>query len=168
MDELMAVRKQLTLFVPEEVAMAIENVRQQYNPAQYQLIKSHVTLCREDELFDLATVKKNLLQLMSINCTIAFGKPLRFDDGKGLMLPALDDASDFQTLRALVLKDCIELPRMSMPHITLIHPRNGSCTDEIFEIAQKLDFPSSIRFDNIHLIEQCNGGKWQSLHRWPM
>ena len=44
----MDTRKQLTLFVKDVQAKAIEAIRRQYNPEQYALIKAHVTLCRED------------------------------------------------------------------------------------------------------------------------
>lgn len=168
MDVQLIVRKQLTLFVPEDTAPAIEKVRKLYNPIQHQLIRSHVTLCREDEIEDIDRVIENLDHLTSTKCTITFGKPIRFDQGKGLMLPAQGDITPIQTLRASVLKDTIAVPKNSMPHITLIHPRNGTCTDEIFDTIQTIEFPSIICFDNIQLIEQHNGGKWQSLHRWSM
>ena len=48
-------------------------------------------------------------------------------------------------------------------HITLMHPRNSICTDEIFKNIQETDLPSSLTFDNISLIEQVDGGEWQTL-----
>jgi 2'-5' RNA ligase len=168
MGDQVVVRKQLTLFVTEDMAKVIENVRRQYNPFQYDLIKSHVTLCREDELDQLDKVLNNIDKIKNFNCTLTFGKPVRVENGKGVLLPAIGDLSSFHLLRKEALKDIIEKPRLSNPHITLLHPRNGTCTNEIFEDILNLDFPSSICFDNIHLIEQCNGGTWQSLHRWTM
>ena len=46
-------RRQLTLFVKKEDAETIEQIRQAFNPRQFELIKSHVTLCREDEIQNL-------------------------------------------------------------------------------------------------------------------
>ena len=37
-------RKQLTLFLDEDKAQSIESIRQRFNPKQYKLIKSHITL----------------------------------------------------------------------------------------------------------------------------
>ena len=41
-------RIQLTLFIEENEAETIEQIRKEFNPEQYELIKAHVTLCRED------------------------------------------------------------------------------------------------------------------------
>ena len=50
------IRRQLTLFVEQKDAETIEKVRQEFNPKQFELIKSHVTLCREDEIQNLEQV----------------------------------------------------------------------------------------------------------------
>lgn len=38
------------LFIEDEEAEEIEKIRKTFNPEQYALIKSPITLCREDEL----------------------------------------------------------------------------------------------------------------------
>ena len=55
------IRRQLTLFVGEKDAITIEQIRQKFNPLQFKLIKSHVTLCREDEIENLEQVIENFL-----------------------------------------------------------------------------------------------------------
>lgn len=155
-------RSQLTLFVPE--ASAIEAIRRQYNPVQHSLIEAHVTLCREDELLDIEKVLQNLEQLDFPFITIRFGKPERFDDGNGLLLPAPEENTLFQVLRKAVLKGVIEQPRNHHPHITLMHPRNSICTDELFLEISKQELPDSIQFDSISLIEQVDGGKWKLIY----
>jgi len=151
-------RTQLTLFVPEPGA--IENIRRQYNPLQHALIAAHVTLCREDELTDLELVFRNLEQLEFPVFTIHFGKPVRFNNGKGVFLPAQEDYTSFLALRKAVLRGNIDNPRNHEPHITLIHPRNAACTDELFEKIRKTGLPAEILFDRISLIEQVDGGRW--------
>jgi hypothetical protein len=74
-------RIQLTLFVDKKASGAIEKIRQTFNPLQYELIKSHVTLCREDELASLEKVITNLEKLNHDTITIHFGKAVRFADG---------------------------------------------------------------------------------------
>ena len=54
-------RRQLTLFVDPKDAINIEQVRNEFNPRQFEIIKAHVTLCREDEIQDLERVMTNLL-----------------------------------------------------------------------------------------------------------
>lgn len=161
-------RTQLTLFVSENVSAAIEAVRRQYNPVQQSLIAAHVTLCREDELSDIEKVWQNLEQLYFPAITIHFGKPERFDEGKGVLLPALGENTSFQELRKTVLKGVIEQPRNHQPHITLLHPRNSICTDEIFLEICKRELPDSIQFNKISLIEQVDGGIWKLLQTFDL
>ena len=155
-------RTQLTLFVPE--ASAIEAIRRQYNPVQHSLIAAHVTLCREDELTDMVKVLHNLEQLSFPSIMIRFGKPERFDEGKGVLLPAQEENTSFQELRKAVLKGVIEQPRNHQPHITLMHPRNSICTDEFFLEISKRELPDSIQFNKISLIEQVDGGIWKLIY----
>ena len=156
-------RIQLTFFVDEKESAAIEQVRSKFNPRQYDLIKSHVTLCREYELTDLEKVTQNLLTLNREPINIHFGQPLRFSDGKGVLMPAIGANQHFHTLRKLILKGISEEPGTQDPHITLIHPRNGSCTDQIFEEIKKIKLPDNLWFGKISLIEQVNGGQWDVL-----
>ena len=84
------IRRQLTLFVNPKDAEPIEKIRQEFNPKQFGLIKSHVTLCREDEIQNLEQLISNLLFLSQTEIVIKFGKAARFDNGKGVFLPATD------------------------------------------------------------------------------
>jgi 2'-5' RNA ligase len=156
-------RIQLTLFVPEKESAVIEAIRSRYNPVQYSLIAAHVTLCREDELLDIEKVLQNLEQLDFPSIAIRFGKPARFDEGKGVLLPALDANIAFQDLRKVVLKGVIEQPRNHKAHLTLMHPRNATCTDEIMEDIRNSALPSEIQFGHVSLIEQIDGGKWSLI-----
>ncbi len=161
-------RLQLTLFIPESESRAIEKIRQTFNPAQYALIKSHVTLCREDELESLDLIRENLAQLNNNPIEIKFGPVIRFSDQKGVMIPAIGSNEAFQELRRQILKGTIETPRIQEPHITLMHPRNATCTDAIFEQIQQIPLPQSIRFMTISLIEQEIGMPWKVLKTYEL
>jgi 2'-5' RNA ligase len=161
-------RTQLTLFIPDQDAVAIEKVRKQYNPEQYKLIHAHVTLCREDELDQIDNVIQNLEKLQFGSLSIYFGLVERFAQGRGVLLPAIGDNEDFQKLRSHVLHGIIDQPRKHEPHITLMHPRNATCTDEIFESIPKNSFPQQITFYEISLIEQEIGEKWQILKTYKL
>lgn len=162
------IRRQLTLFVEQEMAGSIEAVRQKFNPVQSALIKSHVTLCREDEIADMETVVKNLSNLTVRAVEIEFGKPARFDNGKGVLLPALPGYAQFRELRRQILIGLSENPREQEPHITLIHPRNSTCTDDVYNAICKFDFPARILFRKIDIIEQIHGGPWKVLQTFPL
>ncbi len=161
-------RIQLTLFVSENVSAAIEAIRRQYNPVQQSLIAAHVTLCREDELIDIKQVLQNLEQLDFPAIMIRFGKPERFDEGKGVLLPALEENTSFQELRKTILKGVIEQPRNHQPHITLMHPRNSLCADELFQEISKHELPATIQFNSISLIEQVDGGIWKLIQTFEL
>lgn len=161
-------RRQLTLFLRDQNEM-IEKVRAAFNPIQHQLIAAHVTLCREDEIQPLAKVLRNLQTITLIEpIRIDFGPIERFEHGKGLLLPAKADNKAFDELRKMVLKDVIEIPRMPLPHVTLIHPRNATCTDEIFDQIKQYQFPTELYFNQISLIEQENDGKWLVLEQFAI
>lgn len=160
-------RLQLSLFVPENSSAAIEEIRSRYNPVQYELIAAHVTLCREDELAPLEAILKNLDQLDFPAFTISFNRPVRFDHGKGLLLPARDNTV-FQGLRKGVLKGIADQPRIHVPHLTLMHPRNSICTDITFNEILHVPLPDSFQFNCISLIEQVNGSVWVTKKEWPL
>lgn len=158
-------RRQLTLFVDPSDAVTIEQTRQKFNPRQFEIIKAHVTLCREDEIENLEQVISNLFLLTQTqqNIFIEFGKVARFDNGKGLFLPATNDKKEFENLRSKALFRLYDNPRNQEPHITLMHPRNSTCTDDIFRQIEKQNFPTKLEFKIISLIEQENGGQWRTL-----
>ncbi len=157
-------RQQLTLFVPaSEETQNIDYVRKTYNLEQYNIIKSHVTLCREDELLDMEKVFYNInflvksLQKNNENMgkiPIFFDKITRFSAQKGVMLTAKDENVIFHQIRTMILSDIVPTLRLHNPHLTLIHPRNGTCTDIIFKEIRKINFPSVLYFNKISLIEQ--------------
>ncbi|KAB7728175.1 2'-5' RNA ligase family protein [Rudanella paleaurantiibacter] len=162
------IRRQLTLFVDPKDAETIEQVRQAFNPRQFELIKSHVTLCREDEIENLEQVISNLHSLTLEEIVIEFGKPTRFDNGQGLFLPATRENASFQELRKQILIGLNDNPRKQEAHITLMHPRNSTCTDAIFHQIEKLSLPNQLRFGRISLIEQADGGQWKILQEFEL
>ena len=159
-------RKQLTLFVEQKDAETIEQIRQKFNPEQFKLIKCHVTLCREDEIENLEQVLTNLFLLTQPEIVIEFEKITRFDNGKGLFLSATNANAAFQVLRKQVLVGIIDNPRRQQPHITLIHPRNSTCTDYIFAQVEKVTLPTKLKFRRISLIEQKDSGQWRVLQEF--
>lgn len=161
-------RRQLTLFLEKGDSEVIEQIRRTFNPEQYALIKSHVTLCREDELDPVETVKRNLERLRFAPLTIDFGPAVRFADGKGVLLPALGANETFHKLRRAILQGLVEQPRKHEPHITLMHPRNSTCTDELFAEIKKYALPHKITFRKISLIEQEMGKPWKILEEFDL
>jgi len=155
-----SIRKQLTLFFENDI---IEEIRAKFNPLQHHLIPCHVTLCREDEIGDLANI---MAKIKAINIKkpfqIKFNKVKRFDSGKGVLIPASSVNKDFHKLRSCILN----VPRTYLPHITLMHPRNSTCTDVIFEEIKSYALPKLITFNKISLIEQRNGEKWELLENF--
>jgi hypothetical protein len=154
------IRRQLTLFVGRQDAVFIEHIRQKFNPIQRELIDAHVTLCREHELENMAIITANLQKLDVSAIAVQFGQVIRFDDGKGVLIPSVGKNESFHTLRSQILQG-ISLPITTQPepHITLMHPRNATCTDEIFEEIKQTILPTLLTFDTVSLIEQLNGGK---------
>ncbi|VXC14781.1 conserved hypothetical protein [Flavobacterium sp. 9AF] len=161
------IRYQLTLFLSEQ-SEVIEHIRSTYNPIQFELIKAHVTLCREDEI--QSHLNKIIANCISIDwqkpLPVHFKAPERFSNGKGVFLPASENNQEFHELRKHILqKNNI---RIHLPHITLIHPRNATCTDTIFKNIQFYSFPTTLLFKKITLIEQIDDKKWNLLEDFPL
>ncbi|PVD51386.1 hypothetical protein DC498_14690 [Terrimonas sp.] len=159
-------RRQLTLLVNKMYTKEIEAIRRKYNPVQYALINAHVTLCREDEIQDIQQILENLKNLNQKLITISFEKVERFSDGKGVLISAHEHNTGYHALRKKILENTNQEIRFPKPHITLMHPENSTCTDEIFEEIQQLKFPKTITFNIISLIEQFNTGKWKILQQF--
>lgn len=160
-------RKQLTLFI-EEPSGSIEKIRTEFNPEQSALISTHVTLCREDEIEHLADVIKRIKSIQLPNpVRVEFQEVKRFSNGKGVLIPAADLNIEFIELRKSVLGQ-EELKKEQLPHITLMHPRNSTCTNEIFKQITERTFPTKLEFSKISLIEQKNGGKWKVLQEFDI
>lgn len=161
------IRKQLTLFILESNS-DIEKIRAEFNLEQCKLIAPHVTLCREEEIEDIEGVIERVKSIkLEKPIQIEFKCVERFADGKGVLLPATNKNCDFWELRKLVLgKD--QLLNEQFPHITLMHPRNSTCNDEIFENIKKQKLPAKLLFEKISLIEQKNGGKWAIIEEFDI
>ncbi len=156
-------RKQLTLFLAPSESARIEEIRKKFNPLQYALIKSHITLCREDEIQDLERIARVLDQMDLKEFELKSDGLRRFSDGKGLYISVNDTDSKFSNLRKLVLDHGNISPRPHDAHITLMHPRNSTCDDEKFEIIKNIKLPERFAIRSISLIQQEIGQKWETL-----
>lgn len=168
MDPSRTTRRQLTLFVAPGEAQELERVRAAWNPVQRRLIDAHVTLCREDELIDLPQVRRNLRADLPSPITIDFGPATRFDDGRGVFLPTTGDGATFHALRSAALRGVIAAPRLVEPHLTLVHPRNATCTEATFAAIAARPLPVRLTFSTVSLIEQADGGPWRVLEVFPL
>lgn len=148
--------------------MAIESIREKYNPKQFQLIDSHVTLCREDELVDLEKILDKLQNHSLSPITLKFAGVRRFDNGKGVLLPAAGNSEAFHQLRKKLLPTTNEPIHRPEPHITLMHPRNSTCTDEIFAAIQSSKLPEDLTFGQVSLIQQTDGGAWVIINSFQL
>ena len=163
MNTTASIRRQATLFL-NDPPIALARCRQIYNPVQAALIQTHVTLCREDEVVDWTAFEKRVASLGQLELCMEFGRPIR--RGDLVLLPVTDGVDDFVALRRALLFDGVYEPRSSDPHITVIHPRNGCCTDDAFAEIEDLLVPFQWTFRDIALIQQHNGGPWHTLARY--
>ncbi len=153
-------RRQATLFLDLPL---IESIRQEFNPRQAELISAHVTLCREDEVEDWVALEERMRDLPSA-VTLEFGFPVR--DGDLVYLPGIDKDGSFRSLRKYLLNS--DRVRDHKPHVTLIHPRNGKCTDNIWETLRSRIEPFTYTFHELSFILQQDGGVWQTARTFPL
>lgn len=152
-----AVRRQLTLFVPDGAAPFLEPLRQDVDPVQFALIAAHVTLCREDEIADVALPALRRRLTHAAPLTLVFGPPRRFA-GHGMLLPCIDGAAAFQQLRVRAL-DATAI-RAPEAHMTLAHPRNPRAPANVDARFITLPERLTITFRNVAIIEQRSAQPW--------
>jgi 2'-5' RNA ligase len=162
------IRRQLTMFIGDHQSQDIEDIRKKYNPVQSRLIRSHVTLCREHELKNLDQIKENIKSLHLGSIFIHLDRVVRFSDGKGVMIHADEINPGYHHLRQLVLKNIGFEIKFPQPHITLMHPRNSTCTDEIFGEINKISIPKTLFFTEISLIEQEADNEWKIIRTFKI
>lgn len=158
-------RKQLSMYVPQDAARAIEAVRKVVDPIQSSLIPAHMTLCREDELGDLASVRARLRSAPFQPLTLRFGKPEPFS-GHGLLLECIEGEDQFRALREYLLAS--SRIRNQKPHITLAHPRNPRSGGSSSSSTSTLPEVIEVTFPSIHLIEQEGNEPWQLLETYEL
>lgn len=164
----MSVRHQLTLFAVGPEAVVLEQLRLRFNPAQHALIAAHITLCREDELEPLHRVVQTLRTLQSPALTLPLGPPMRFHEGQGVMLPAQEPCTAYHDLRKKILKEVSGNPRHAAAHLTLMHPRNATCTEQTWEEINRLPLPVALTFSKISLVRQVDDQVWELLEEFEM
>ena len=72
----MTSRRQATLYLPLADSTAIESLRARFNRVQFELIRAHVRLCREDEVSDWDKIASRLSDPGSIEVKLSFGGPV--------------------------------------------------------------------------------------------
>ena len=157
-------RRQATLFL--RGCCEVEKIREEFNPKQARLVGAHVTLLREDEVSDWDALAVRLRASVRHTVTLEFGLPRR--DGNLLYMPNIGPTAEFDQLRHVLLSNSRDPVRKYDPHVTLIHPRNGVCTDVIFETISSNFKPFSYTFDGISFIRQENGGVWEITEKFDL
>jgi hypothetical protein len=146
-------RRQLSLYVPSAQAAAIEGVRAVVDPLQHGLIPAHVTLCRDEELGDMARIKDRLANIPLAPIKLVLGPCPPFFE-HGLLLPCVEGEPAFRALREYILgsnniKDL-------QPHLTLAHPRNPRSEGNSLALALQLPARLSLVFPVVQWIEQAH------------
>ncbi|HKO96591.1 MAG TPA: 2'-5' RNA ligase family protein [Pyrinomonadaceae bacterium] len=158
-------RKQLSMYIPPDAATDLEAVRRAVDPVQSGLIPAHVTLCREDELGELESIKTRLRTPPFKPLRLRFGRPVAFS-GHGLLLECVGGWEQFRALREYLLAS--SRIRDEKPHITLAHPRNPKARGNSLSNTSALPEVIEVTFPIICLIEQEGNKPWRLLETYQL
>ena len=89
-------------------------------------------------------------------------------DGDLVYIPCAGSTRAFDNLRGMLLGTYPAIPRKHIPHITLIHPRNGSCSDGDFASVISVSEPFSYTFEEVAFIQQEDGGIWETVETFQL
>ena len=153
------------MYIPNDRAKEIEDVRKVVDPIQSSLIPAHITLCREDEFSELSQLKDKLSNIAVKSLTLSFGKVEIFS-GHGLLLNCIEGDDEFRFLREYLLDS--KNIRNQKPHITLAHPRNPKSTGNSLANTSTLPDVIKITFSTIYLIEQDGCQPWRVLQIYEL
>ncbi|MFZ6734552.1 2'-5' RNA ligase family protein [Undibacterium sp. Ji42W] len=156
-------RQQLSMFVPVQAAIELEQVRRVVDPVQSSLIPAHITLCREDEIRELSAIRGRLQNLQLPAISLSFS-PAEIFYEHGLIMHCIAGEDAFLHLREFVL-DSKDI-RVQHPHLTLAHPRNPKAPDNSLEVTASLTTPLQLVFPSIFLIEQSGNHAWRVLETY--
>ncbi len=163
--EVTGLRRQLTLFVPNQESGPIETLRRRLDPVQHALIRAHVTLCREHELADAAGFVEHLQRATPGALTLTFGPPERFAE-HGVLLPCTGGAPAVEQVRRFVLGS--PAARGVTPHISLAHPRNPRAPANGGGPLPKVAAGFAFTFTSVALIEQVASSPWRVVAAFPL
>jgi hypothetical protein len=160
----LALRRQLSLYVPEDQAAPIEAVRRVLDPIQHALIPAHVTLCRDEEAARLTSeaIAESLSNAAPI--TLTFGRGVAFE-GHDVLLPCISGGDQFASLRERLLGAGAQI---QAPHITLAHPRNPRAAGNSLAKADELPAEILVKLSTISLIEQTPWDHWRVLEQFGL
>lgn len=105
-----------------------------------------------------------LRSVREIRVSLELGRPVRNDNL--VYLPMIGSTDSFDMLRDELLSTPTTVPRKHDPHLTLVHPRNGTCSESEFAMIESLCDPLSVTFSEVTVIEQIDGGPWRDLIVW--
>ncbi len=160
-------RRQLTLFVEGSSAERLDSLRRTLDPVQASLIRSHVTVCREDEILGI-----DADQLLSLArhwphgpLSLTFGPARRFG-GHGILLPCQVGSDRFNRLRQWLLRD--SSARQHEAHITLAHPRNPQSAANTDAALESCPRDLAVTLGAVTLIEQSDTSAWKVIDEAPL
>ncbi|MFN8587868.1 MAG: 2'-5' RNA ligase family protein [Candidatus Eisenbacteria bacterium] len=161
------IRRQLTLFVPPDAAIALEILRRTLDPVQAALIGAHVTLAREDEIagLDAAALAARVAAAASAPIALEFGAPVAFG-GHGWLLECVRGQDAFDALRTRLLGE--RAARVQHAHLTLAHPRNVRDPGNTAAAAARWPAGFVCTFGEAAWIEQEGGAAWRVLRTFAL
>jgi len=141
----------------------VDVVRAKHDSKQHSIIPAHATLCRDEEVdqWDIISPRINAIEQIEVDFTL--GDP-ELDDGGVIFLPILDGKQAFDDLRTELLGP---IYKQGFPHITIVHPRNVVATPDMLAEIRASALPDRVVLTEVVLIEQIDGGVWNTLESFP-
>jgi 2'-5' RNA ligase len=161
-------RFQATLFLPEDVAVAIQSIRSEFDRESAQAIAPHVTVLYEDELASVDTLRERLTAIKANlhAFRVMLSEPRTWSAGPegGIYLAVSDVDGGIAALRGLLLADVNLTPigAQYQPHVTLVHTHAepATCRRAWEFLRQWPEFTEDVFIESVAVIEE-EAGAWR-------
>src|SRR4029079_433259 len=155
----------VVVFLPGALAMSLDGFRRTHDPRGARAIDAHVTVVHRStpEIeARLPAARGNAPFRLSLGEVVELGAE---SGGYGAALSVLDTERGLERLCG-----ALAVPMSTLPHITLLHPRNSSGREAqiaALDAAKRLTLPRDFMVDEITLIEERHDA-WHAIQRIPL
>lgn len=163
-------RTQLTAFVPAPARAGVDEVRRRWDPVMAARIGAHLTVLRS--LPDPQVVSASLAEAPPGIVRLRLSRAAHVTPlaAGGIFLAVEDEHGDWATLCQVLRRSLGPDADLSLPHVTLLHPRTTSLAqrERAWEVLSRWEPDLRVAISEVAVIRETGGGRWGTTGTIPL